>query len=79
MQRHHWHRRTSWAEVCARASGRRHYNSVRQFRAKLRQIQVARLLRDGLRQTHIAAVLSVHPSTVSRDVAALLQARQLWP
>ena len=60
-------------EVERRASGRRHYNSVRQFRATLRQMQVARLLAQGVRRRRaIARRLGVHPSTISRDVQAIL-------
>ena len=56
-------------EVERRASGRRHDNSVRQFRATLRQMQVARLLAQGVqRRREIARQLGVHPSTISRDV-----------
>jgi DNA-binding CsgD family transcriptional regulator len=56
-----------------RASGRRHYNSVRHFRAQYRQSQVMRLLASGIRRrVDIARRLRVHPSTISRDMQTLL-------
>jgi hypothetical protein len=59
-------------EVERRASGRRHCNHVRQFRALARQRQVARLLGQGVRTRQaIARRLGVHPSTISRDIQAL--------
>jgi len=63
-------------EVERRASGRRHYNSVRHFRATLRQMQVARLLAQGVRRrVVIARQLGVHPSTISRDIQMLMALR----
>ena len=63
-------------EVERRANGRRHYNSVRQCRATLRQMEVVRLLAQGVRRrVVIAQRLSVHPSTMSRDVQAILALR----
>lgn len=60
-------------ELERRASGRRHYNSVRQFRALVRQVQVARLLAQGVRtRQEIARRLGVHPSTISRDIQVLM-------
>jgi DNA-binding CsgD family transcriptional regulator len=56
-----------------RASGRRHYNSMRHFRALERQRQVAHLMASGIRRrAEIARRLRVHPSTISRDIQALL-------
>lgn len=54
-----------------RASGRRHYNAVRQFRAQLRRLLVAQMLLDLLPQAEIARRLNVHRSTITRDVDAL--------
>ena len=66
-------------EVERRASGRRHYNSVRQFRALERQVHVVRLLVQGMRtRQEIARRLGVHPSTIRRDIQAL-QALSLRP
>jgi hypothetical protein len=59
-----------------RASGRRHYNSLRQFKALLRRCQVAKLLASGVSsRVDIAARLGVHPSTISRDITVLLCAQ----
>lgn len=58
--------------VKRRAGGRRRYNAVRKVRAQLRRIEVAKLLIDGKRQKEIAALLSVHSSTICRDRAALI-------
>lgn len=71
MQQMDWKRHTDLADVCRRASGRRHYNAVRQFQAKKRQRDVARLLNAGHSQSAIARALGVHRSTISRDIAAL--------
>jgi DNA-binding NarL/FixJ family response regulator len=79
MQRADWQRHTTWETVCKRNSGRRHYNSVRQFRAELRRRQILAYLRAGMRQRAIAAALNVSEATISRDVAALLERRSLWP
>ena len=63
-----------------RASGRRHYNSVRHFRAAARRQQVAELLAAGTTsRVQIARRLGVHASTVSRDVAARLCGRPFEP
>ena len=79
MWRGHEERLLSQDEVERRASGRRHYNSVRQFRALERQGQVVRLLAQGMRtRQEIARRLGVHPSTISRDIQAL-QALSLRP
>jgi hypothetical protein len=66
----------SWERICRRAGGRRHYNSVRQYCALQRRAEVARLWcasPDARRwQARAAQELGVHPSTISRDVQALL-------
>jgi hypothetical protein len=65
----------SWDEICRRASGRRQYNSVRQFRADYRLVKVVELLHQtGFRrgyQTKIAKVLGVSRSTICRDFRRL--------
>jgi hypothetical protein len=65
---------------CRWASGRRHYNRVRQFRAHYRLTRVAKLLRKtGFRrgyQTEIAKALGVHRSTICRDVRRLYYRRR---
>ena len=69
-------------QINHRAGGRRHYNSHRQYGAAYRRYQVARLLNEtagqfgGFLGKHgqiaaIAHALGVHPSTISRDAAAL--------
>jgi hypothetical protein len=66
----------SQEELERRASGRRHYNSVRHFKAVLRRCQVAKLMASGVSsRIDIAARLAVHPSTISRDITALLGAQ----
>ncbi len=71
-----------WDEVCRRAGGRRHYNSVRQFRAALRRTELAHLLVTGAvgspffdrgTQRRLADRLGVSETTISRDIATLLK------
>lgn len=72
MWRGHEGRILSQDEVERRASGRRHYNRVRQFRALARRHQVVRLLGQGVRTRQaMARRLGVHPSIISRDIQAL--------
>ena len=80
-----WSATSSWDEVCRRASGRRHYNAVRSFRALSRRLRLAKLMlvKGGLRervkggwtdqgvQARLARELGVSRSTVCRDVAFL--------
>ncbi len=70
----------TWGQVCRRAGGRRGYNAQRQFAAAYRRSEVARLLLAGVGRRHsgltgqqaeIARQLGVHPSTISRDLAAI--------
>ena len=74
-----WSELTSRDEVCRRAAGRRHYNSVRRFQAAIRRREVARLLcvQGGLTergtQANLARQLGVSRSTVCRDIAWLLR------
>jgi hypothetical protein len=76
MWRGHDERLLSQDEIARRASGRRHYTSVRQFKAVHRRGQVATLLAAGVSsRADIAGRLGVHPSTISRDIAALLGAQ----
>jgi predicted DNA-binding transcriptional regulator YafY len=78
-EREWWSEPTSWEEICRRAAGRRHYNSIRQFRAAYRRMQVARLLnvKGGLtergHQARVARELGVSRSTICRDVRELLR------
>jgi hypothetical protein len=71
-----WRAPTSWDEMHRRACGRRHYNSVRTFRATLRRGQVLRLLfRWGFAhgvQVRIARTLGCSEATLSRDMAVIL-------
>ncbi len=76
VPREAWSASTSTDEAHRRASGRRQYNAVRQFRAIVRRGEVAKLL-DQLGYAHgvqvrIARRLGVSPATISRDVTALL-------
>ena len=76
MWRGHEGRILSQDEVERRASGRRHYNSLRQFKAVRRRYQVVTLLASGVSsRVDIAVRLGVHPSTISRDITALLYAQ----
>jgi hypothetical protein len=61
------------------AGGRRHYNSVRQQRAKLRRIEILRIIDEsGMSfvtwgvQRMLAARLGVSESTISRDLNGIL-------
>lgn len=60
----------------ARVGGRKKYNALRQFEARLRQIEVTKLMnamgwKKGC-QRQIARHLGVSNSTISRDVKAIL-------
>lgn len=68
-----------WNAICARASGRRHYNAVRQLHAAERRATVQRLWyaaggHDSPRgtQRRIAAALLVGNATICRDLRAVL-------
>lgn len=73
-----WSERKSFDVVCRRASGRRHYNTMRKFQAAWRQNQVINLLSkwgfDHGVQARIARELNVSEATISRDIAAMLKA-----
>ena len=56
-----------------RASGRRHWNSWRQFLATVRRIEVAKLRLQGWKPSHIACRLYVSDSTIRRDMHALIR------
>ena len=74
-----WSESTSRDEVCRRAAGRRHYNSVRRFRATARRAEVMRLLCvqgsmfERGTQARLARQLGVSRSTVCRDMAFLMR------
>jgi hypothetical protein len=71
-----WHghpQRLSDEQVYRRASGRRHWNSWKQFLARVRRIEVVQLLAQGMRLPAIAARLNVSHRTIQRDVQVLLQ------
>ena len=82
MSNKDWNKPTTSDEAYRRASGRKHYNAVRQFRAAFRRTQVIRLLQiygllDRGVQSRIAEQLGVSRATVSRDVKAISEdARQ---
>jgi hypothetical protein len=70
-----WTARVSEEEMRKRVCGRRRYNAVRTLLKTLRREEVLALLEAwgfgyGV-QARIAATLNVHPSVVSRDIAAL--------
>lgn len=86
MDRKHWGRPTSWDEVCRRAGGRRHYNSMRQFQRELRLLAILErthsflpLLHRTGAQKRLAAELGVSASTISRDVKRLLNTHTYCP
>jgi hypothetical protein len=74
-----WGERTDWQEVRRRAGGRRRFNAARQLQAEQRRrAELAALIRAGRSglergvQRTLAQVFAVHPSTVSRDIRAIL-------
>ncbi len=71
-----WHPE-SWDEICKRAAGRKHYNSVRRQQATLRRYEIREHLRKdggyhGL-QKALAAQYKVSRATISKDVKAITQ------
>jgi hypothetical protein len=75
--------RPGWArDPIHAAGGRRHYNSVRQFRAELRRIEIicflaesgVSLLARGT-QRALARRFAVSESTISRDLVGILAER----
>jgi putative protein kinase ArgK-like GTPase of G3E family len=73
MDRSAWSAPVSDHEAHRRAGGRAHYNTIRKYRALMRQIEVLRLfdVYSGFIyrvQARIARELGVSRSTVSRDV-----------
>lgn len=71
-----WRARTDWNSVCARAAGRRRYNSLRRLKQRLRRREVLTLLWTlgsgrGV-QARIAQRLDVSPSTICRDFVGIL-------
>jgi hypothetical protein len=71
-----WSARVSADEAHRRAAGRRAYNLRRQLDASYRRTEVVRLLAQyGLRpgvRARIARDLHVHPTTIGRDLAIIL-------
>jgi hypothetical protein len=74
-----WSSPTDTDTVYRRASGRRHYNAVRAFRAEARRSKLVGLLRalGGLTvrgtQARAARELGVSSATITRDVHELLR------
>lgn len=73
-----WNNEVSHDEMCRRASGRRQYNAVRQFRAELRRREIIDLtIRRGLvpfthgMQSRLAEHFGVSRSTICRDLARI--------
>jgi hypothetical protein len=78
VSNNNWSFPTSPEEAARRAGGRRHYNRWRQTLALIRQTKVSRLLGRYplLRRGTVSAIareLAVHPSTICRDIKALLR------
>ncbi len=79
MDRAAWAAPTDPETVARRAAGRRRYNAMRQFWRELRRLELlercpsllALISRTGV-QKRLAAELGVSPSTISRDVKAIL-------
>lgn len=78
-----WSRRTSWSEVCKRASGRRLFQAMRRHRQRQRRQGLHRTafayrITWGKRgfQSKLARALGVHRSTISRDMKALEYEKQ---
>jgi DNA invertase Pin-like site-specific DNA recombinase len=72
-----------WDATCARASGRRHYNAVRQAHALERRAIVQRLWAAAGghnapwgTQRRIATALGVGRATISRDLRAVVHPSQ---
>jgi hypothetical protein len=71
MNHQEWRRLVPDQHAYRRAGGRRAWNARRQIQQLLRRQQVAKLLRAGRSRGEMAQALVVHPSTISRDLAAL--------
>lgn len=74
-----------WDATCARASGRRHYNAVRQARALERRAVVRHLWAAAGghnapwgTQQRIAVALGVGRATVCRDLHSVLHPPSAW-
>jgi predicted DNA-binding protein len=71
-----WGARTTWDEVCRRASARRKYHSLRRFRRRWRRLLVSRQLRrEGFGygvKARLARTLGVSKATITNDVRAIL-------
>ena len=75
-----WSDYTSELHAYARASGRRHYNSVRKFRATLRRMEIVdwahrhdtTTIARGI-QSRLAEVFGVHRSTICRDLQKIAE------
>jgi hypothetical protein len=72
-----WRRRTTSDEVCRRAAGRNHYNSLRTLWKRLRRRKVFELLaKYGLVEHGVVARIAAERSvsrTVCRDLMALVE------
>jgi hypothetical protein len=78
-----WSQPVSTDEAQRRASGRRRHNALRHIAQARRRTEVARRLAEMKRglpqgiQTELARELGVAPSTICRDIAALLREHRL--
>ena len=71
-------------EIYRRASGRRHYNSVRHFKAEQRRRRLVKMLSSRKyefilehgTQARLARALNVSKSTICRDTQAILKKMQ---
>jgi hypothetical protein len=74
-----WQNTTSWAEVCARAGGRKRYNAARKHRKQARRAEI--ICRTDWRhrdawglQAALAKALGVSKATICRDFKAIRNA-----
>jgi DNA-binding NarL/FixJ family response regulator len=74
MNAHAWQQPVSPGDAYRRAGGRRRLNASRKLKAEVRRFKVVPLLRSGHSTREMAEALGVSPSTIRRDVAALLGA-----
>ncbi len=75
-----WSADTNWDEVCRRASGRRHFNAMRQLRAECRRDALIERALESVScvtergfQAAQARKFGVHRSTICRDMKLLLR------
>jgi len=72
MNSHAWQQPVSSGDAYRRAGGRRRVNASRKLKAELRRFRIVLLLRTGHSTREMAETLGVSPSTIRRDLNALL-------